>query len=456
MVKHFVLDTNILLHYPTAMVDGFDDNHVIITGTTLQELDKKKEMRGEIGYNAREAIRILDSLREKGDLLKGVSLPNKGKLSIEPDGINVKNLPQGYSLDVADNRIISTCVYLNERYYTKYPVRLVTNDISLRVNASTCGILVESYRNDHVGQSEYTGHVDLDVDKMLIDEVYATKRVNWKSDELLENQFVTLHAGSSSCLSVFRRGCLELIQPKTFCSWIKPLNAMQTYAMWALSQPHDELPLVILCGVAGTAKTFLSLAAGMDSTYVKLSTGDKSYKRMKNRTNSIYDKIILSRPTTGYEGLGFLPGDLEQKLDPLVRSFYDNMEQILKQGNAEESYEQIKMQMDDILSSGVVELCALDFIRGRSISDAYIICDECQNAAQPKIRDVVTRTAKRSKMVLAGDPSQIDIPTLDAWNNGLVYAKECMKGSSTTAIVTFESKQSVRSPLAKEALERMK
>ena len=282
------------------------------------------------------------------------------------------------------------------------------------------------------------------VHSAMINEIYEKGFV--ESDKAYyPNQFVTLctdnEFNKKSALTVYQDGYLKLIGKQKTFGHIKPLNAMQTYAIWALRQPAEVIPLVILIGPAGTAKTLLSLAVGMEFTYAG------SYEAK-------YNKVLLSRPNgIGFSNIGFLPGDLDQKLSPLMASYYDNMEVIL--GFEDEDREQIRIQMEDILETGVVELCSLDFIRGRSLQNTYIICDEAQNASKGLIRDVVTRAGRGSKVILAGDPEQIDVPSLDKYNNGLVFAASTMMDSQYSAIITFDNSQSVRSELAKEAIRRM-
>ena len=182
MIKNYLLDTNILLQNPQSLF-GFEDNNVYLCGTTMQELDSKKTAPGELGYNARECCRILDGLRETGDLTKGVVLhtaaePKKcGKLYVEPDGVDQGLLPKGFKIDVPDNRIISTCLYLNQEKLREKPIVLVTNDISMRVNASICGLHVEGYRNDQIAETDYTGQTDITVLSSLIDRLYAEKSI---------------------------------------------------------------------------------------------------------------------------------------------------------------------------------------------------------------------------------------------------------------------------------------
>ena len=432
------------------MVEGFDDNIVVISGTTLQELDKKKTVGGEIGYKARESCRILDEMRMKGDIIKGIPLKNKGVLMVEPDGVKQEYLPEGFNITVPDNRIISTCIHL-DRQNPEKPVTLVTNDISMRINATACGVRVEGYRNDQIEESGYTGHSVHEVSGEKITEIYTSEALKVTARDqkkYTENEFVTLkeRGGQASALSVYRNGALHLIKQQTSYGGTKPKNAMQSYALWALSAPAEEIPLVVLSGPAGTAKTFLSLAAGMDKTYVGQKNSDGAYSR-----------IIISRPSAGgFNEMGFLPGDMKHKLDPLLSPYYDNM-QILLAGNGKykEDPEQVRIHMDDMFDRGIIEILALSFIRGRSLMDTYLICDEAQNASRSLIRDVITRAGKGTKIVVCGDPNQIDQPTLDRRNNGLVYAMETMKGSPLAAIIKFDAENSVRSELAKEAVKRM-
>ena len=454
MVKRFVLDTNILMLDPNALF-GFADNDVILTSTTLQELDNNKTAAGELGHHAREAIRLIEEARSDGDLVKGVRLKNGGTLYVEPDGIDAKYLPNGFFLEKTDNRIISSCSYLQElenASASPKPVILVSNDIAMRISASV--ILgadhVEHYKNRmSVEGQEFTGYIDLDVGPEVIDALYRDGRWSGEKtqagrqwdDELTENLFVTLHAGQQSALSVYQNGELRPVRPKRIFGGVKPMNALQTYAIWALTNP--DIPLVILLGPAGTAKTFLSLAAGLEQTY----TSQKASDRM-------YQKMLISRPNAeaGDPGFGYLPGSLQEKMQPLLLPYYDNLENLF----SGEDRSTAKTQVEDLFSAGVIELCALSFIRGRSLTNSFLICDEAQNATRLLIRDVVTRAGHGTKVVLAGDPEQVDSLYLDKYSNGLVFAAECFKDSPMAAVIKFGDGQSVRSPLAKEALRRMK
>jgi len=445
MHKHYVLDTNIILEDPQSMLNGFEDNTIVLTATTLQELDRKKESGGEVGYKARECCRILDDLRRKGDLLKGVDIPSGGKLRVEPSGVDQQNLPSGYSLDRADNRILSTCVYLAHRYSSE-PVVLVSNDISMRVNASICGVAVETYRNSIVEDTGYTGHRDEYVDGSVIDALYHDGSIELPDTIInaAENEFVTLHSGMQSALSVHRGGVLQLIKNEPLFGGITPLNAMQSYAIWALRAPVEEIPLVILMGPAGTEKTFLSLAVGLTETYTDQHHGGK------------YQQMIILRPIAESFGeVGFLPGNLYEKLEPTLAPFMDNIETIFQKAHPNETRDEISQYSRDIFQDGTIDICGLSFIRGRSLNNRYLICDEAQNASQTLIRDVITRAGIGTKVVLCGDPNQIDVPNLDKRTNGLTMAATLMQGIPECAFLKLSSQQAVRSRLSKIAVERM-
>ena len=461
MIKNFLLDTSTLLQNPDNLF-GFQDNNVWLSGTTLQELDAKKSQPGEAGHNARETVRILDDLRKKGDLEKGVPLKNGGKLFIEADGVKKELLPDGFSLNVPDNRIISTCLYLNGNRCKKSPIILLTNDISMRVNASICGIRVEEIRNDRIEKTGYRGHIDLDVTSGLINTLYANKSLQANmikgklhdigtditKDDLHENEFITLHAGKQSALSVYRDGILHPVREQTVFGGITPLNKMQAYALYALMAPVEDIPLVILSGQAGTSKTFLSLAAGMSQTYIGQGTEDARY-----------GKMLISRPNsqTTDPGFGFLPGDLGDKMTPLIASYTDNLDVILRGKHGKnENRDQIRMQIDDLFENGSIELCPLSYIRGRSLMNSYIICDEAQNGTKGLIKDVITRAGRGTKVIVAGDVTQVDNTTLDEWNNGLSYCISRLAGKSKyVAYIDFPDTCCVRSPLAEMAIQLM-
>ena len=478
MVKNYVLDTNICLSDAQNLL-RFSDNNVILTGVTLEEIDLKKNFAGEIGYQARECARILDDLRSHGDLRRGVRVNDSGGMLFVyymSSSQARQWLPAGFDASKNDNRIIAACRKLNHEMAQNnsflmtdaayredtdtagvmegaFPERtvLVTADRMMRVNAELAGVEVQSYKNEQVETTGYTGHIEASVESDILTEFYHDKSISASvlgdtSSDLLENEFVTLRNGSLRALSVHRNGLLYRVADQNMYNGFTPLNKMQTYALWALKQ--EDIPLVILLGPAGSAKTFLALAAGLDQVYEGQDRGDGRYGR-----------ILISRPNAQANdpGFGFLPGTLEEKMEPLLLPYMDNLEILLSgPGKTKESREQIQIQIDDLLSVGILEVCALSYIRGRSLTNTYLIMDEAQNATRSLIRDVITRAGNGAKIILAGDPEQCDNPQLDSRNNGLIFAKEAMKGSSLCAVVQFDSTNSVRSKLSREAVSRMK
>lgn len=468
MKKIFIPDTNVIISGTkdgkdilTGFVGGQDANDIVITGTVLQELDKLKSYPGDIGYNAREFIHSLNELRLKGDLTKGVSL-KRGKVIVEPDGVKAEYLPAGFDISSPDNRIISTCIYLAKKHPRSHYV-FISNDFSCCVNADICfkaanvKIVIEGYENSKVRDEDlvYTGHCEIATDKRTIDKFYEKKVLSPDEivtlsiedndiGDLTENEFFTFTCGSQSALSVYQHGNFTLIpsdQSLGSGGWIKPKNKFQAYAIWLLK--NEDIPLKILIGSPGTGKTFLSLAAGMDKTI-----GTKKH-------GARYDALLISRPITGFKEVGFMPGDLDDKLRYNNLSFTDNISQILKHGGKEDN-EQIDIQVNDLFATKTIEVCGLSFIRGRSLSDSFLICDEAQNANATLMRDVVTRAGEGTSVVLSGDPNQIDVSFLNKYTNGLEFAASRMRGSDKCAILRFSAEASVRSPLAKEAAERMR
>ena len=442
MVKNYILDTNILFSSPNA-VYGFEDNNVIITGTTLQELDKLKTAPGETGYNARESIRNIEKIMTDNDADSSniFVLDNGGRLILEPDGVDPANIPNGYDINIPDNRIISTVKTLmsvnsNDTYI------LVTNDVSMRVNARVCDVNVESYKNDHLSSEEkYTGKTTIEIPYSIINSIYAEKMYDIS---LFENEFITLKSGTATVLTIHKtvagKKCLCKIPDEITPYGITPKNTSQRFALTALMAPVDEIPLVILSGAAGTAKTFLSLAAGLDQTNA-----------------GVYNKVLISRNNiTLDDDFGYLPGEMEDKMRPLLAPFYDNLESLIRGKDSDESNENIQMQIDDYFATGTVAVCPLAYMRGRSITGSFLIVDEAQNASRSQMRDIITRVGKGTKLVICGDPTQIDNPKLDKCNNGLIYAAEMMKGSPKCAQIMFNASDSVRSSLATEALKRLK
>ena len=461
MVKSFILDTSVILSSGTGggknVLYGFgggaDENNVVITGTVLQELDRKKDAPGEVGYNARDFIRKLDELRAQGDLTKGVKI-ERGMVIIEPNGVKEDLLPAGFSISSPDNRIISTCIYLAKKNPQNAYV-YVSNDVSCRCNADACfkaarvNIPIQSYHNDRIILEEYNGFIEKEIeDYSVIEKIYKESKnknsfENPTEEELVENEFIRLYSGTLSALLINKNNRLQLIKDKDVSAFgITPRNALQSFALYALLAPPEDIPLVILNGPAGTGKTFLALAAGLEKTY-------------DDKRNALYDRIMITRNNAipEKENLGYLKGTLEDKMAPLLLPYQDALISLLKK-DEDESMDYINAHVEDLFESGVIEMFSMAYIRGRSIPDAYIIVDEAQNLTRTQMRDLLTRCSNGTKLVLSGDLNQIDAPYLDKYTSGLSYALQKMKGP-LCAEITFSEKECQRSPLASAALERL-
>lgn len=458
MKKTYVLDTNILMTSPNALF-GFADNDVVITGTTLQELDAHKGDSGERGYNTRETVRLLESLRKQGSLIKGVKTWDGGRIMLEPDMVDASVLPTGYNIEVPDNRIIATVLKMGQSEKYQMPVILVTNDLSMKINASACGALVEGYRNESIESSsneQYSGKRFIDtVTDEDIDNLYAAGKEGVEAaftgtDDLVENEYLIMKGASKSAIGIHRNGRIYIVDAKSVPAYrdIKPRNASQRMLMHALNAPVDEIPLVIAKGPAGTGKTMLAIACGLAHTYNKLSRSSGKYE------DNDYDQILITRSNTISDNdLGFLPGDLEEKMSPLVAPFMDNMQTIF--AGKEHDLATAKQQIDFVMERGFVRIEAVGYLRGRSISRSYLIVDEAQNLTVNQALEIVTRAGEGTKVVLLGDPNQIDARYLDKRNNGLVFTAEKMKGSPLCAQITFEEDEAQRSALCIEAAKRL-
>ena len=473
--KNYVLDTNILISNPYSLF-GFEDNNIYITTVTMQELDSKKTAPGEVGWGAREAIRILEECRTTGDLstngisLKKVSekLPTASKQYIPADissklyildGMEsiYEVLPKTFK-DSPDNQIIARTVKfkLYKESQSKEKVILVTNDASMRINASLVKLEAQEYKNDSIkDDSHYTGMTELYVPAEAINKIYLDKTLNLSDympteniPKLYENEFLIMKSSSNpdnTALGIYNKALniASLITTKKVYG-VTPKNAAQVFALYALTAPASEIPLVILKGAAGSAKTFLSLAAGLDSIDIN-GRGNRS----------LYNKVLITRNNvTSDDDFGYLPGDIDEKMTPLLAPFYDNLESLVR-GSSDESNEQVQMQINDFFDSGMIKVCPLAYMRGRSITHSYLIVDEAQNSTRLQMRDIITRAGEGTKVVICGDPKQIDNIRLDRYNNGLVFAADKMKDSPLCAQITFGEHESVRSSLASEALRRL-
>ena len=457
MIKIYVIDTNVLLDAPYAL-ESFEDNAVILPMVVLEELDHFKKAEGEIGVNARKVIRYLDQQRQKGDLTEGVVLESGGTLRVEKNFVDVQ-LPEDLPVERMDNRILKVCIGLTET--REEQVILVTKDILLRIKAQILGIEAENFTTDQVSEHEnqYTGRCEVYVPEEVFknfkkkgvpaDQVYILKEDGENQvPKLEENQFVILRADQSTKKTQLGRvedGIIKKLDYRKQSPYgISPRNAGQYFLQEALMQPADKAPLVIVKGMAGTSKTFYSLAVGLE--------------KLLNHPTGEYRRILVCRPNAQFDDdIGFLPGDEQEKISPLMRPVIDNLEQLID-SSEEERYqdeEVLKGKLDEIFERGIIQAEALNFIRGRSIVKTYLIIDEAQNTTPAQIKGIITRAGKDTKIILLGDPGQIDRPFLDERTNGPSYASEHMKGSPLCWQITMAAEECERSALAMEAVRRL-
>lgn len=453
MIKTYVVDTNVLIQAPDALY-CFEDNQVVLPVVVLEELDHLKKAEGEKGANARAAIRNLEQLRHKGDLLSGVKLGQGGSIRIETNFVDVK-LPPDLPDDKMDNRILKVCKGLEG------DVVLVTKDILLRIKAQIIGVKAEDFTAEQVPErsDQYQGRTEVYVPEesfkdykkkgIPIDQLYVMDETGEKrKPELTENQFILLKADQSTKKTVLGRVSKTKIVPLEYGKHrpygISPRNAGQYFLQEALMQPAETAPLVIVKGMAGTAKTFYSLAVGLE--------------KLLNNPTGEYRRMMISRPNAQFDSdIGFLPGDEQEKISPLMRPVIDNLEQLID-SNEEKRYEkeeELAGKIEEIFGRVLIKTEALNYIRGRSIVQTYLIIDEAQNMTPNQVKGIITRAGKGTKIILLGDPNQIDRPFLDERTNGLSFAAEHMKGSSLCWQVTLTAEECERSLLAMDAVKRL-
>ncbi|MDI3279895.1 MAG: PhoH family protein [Bacillota bacterium] len=428
MKKTFVLDTSVLLHDPMAMY-SFQDNDVIIPLAVIEEVDGQKRREDQVGRHARRVSAELDALRARGQLNRGVMLEQGGTLRVELNHQGWEALPLGLDRNKTDNRILAVALALSRQEGVPQPVILVSKDINMRVKADAIGIQAQDYRTNKVDIEElYTGYRRLPVPPALIDRFYAEGEL--PLDLLPEaepplaffpHQFLALEDENGTGKSALGRveAQRQKLLPLRFGQvdlWgIKARNREQRFALELLL--NDEIRLVTLVGRAGTGKTLLALAAGL-------------YKVTEENT---YRKLLVSRPVIPLgRDLGFLPGDVEEKLRPWMQPLYDNLELIFSGREKGGKLEHVVQGLKDL---NVLEIEALSYIRGRSIPGQYFILDEAQNLSPHEIKTVITRVGEGTKIVLTGDPYQIDHPYLDSSSNGLTYLVERLKEEPLTGHV---------------------
>ena len=440
MKKTFVLDTNVILHNPDA-ITSFADNVVLLPIEVLEELDKFKRNNDEKGRNARIAIRMLDGLRRKGTPGEGYPLENGGVLKIVTKQDNKKVGDLGLSSSIVDNRILFTAFLSKEKGEN---VIFVSKDINARIKADAIGITSVDFEKQKVDFDRlYSGYRELKVKGEDIDSFYQKKEFPIEENTLLANEFAILQDENDPKRTAIGRYKKEygilmpLIFNKTHVMSIRPRNKEQTMALELLL--NDDINLVTLMGPAGTGKTLLAIAAGLQKVM---------------RDNS-YTGILISRPVMPLgQDIGYLPGTKEEKLENWMGPIYDNLEYIFNAEKKEKGAKvKTKTQIDKYMKEDIIELEAMTFMRGRSIPDRFIIIDEAQNMTPHEIKTILSRAGNHTKMILTGDPYQIDNPYLDSSSNGLAYCVEKLKGQKMYGHMTLlKSERSSLASLVAELL----
>ncbi|SHE95286.1 PhoH-like ATPase [Desulfacinum infernum DSM 9756] len=413
----YVLDTNVLLHDPDALF-SFPNARLVIPLAVIEEIDDQKKRQDEVGRNARLASRRLDELRSRGPLSRGVPLPNGGSLRIELNHLDISSLPAVLAPHKYDNRILALAQSLAGQESSR--VVLVTKDLNLRIKADVLGITTQDYDSDKVNYSElYDGFRTLSVSGSEINSFFREQALPVPEGvNLHPNEFAVLKNQvnpSQSALARHRDGTLTPLRFAGTTIWgLSARNKEQKLAMELLLD--DAVRVVTLVGRAGTGKTLLALAAGLEKVVEQHA----------------YHRLLVTRPVVPVgNDLGYLPGSREEKLRPWMQPIHDNLELLFQ--DADDPSEPI----DHLLQRGVLQMETFTYIRGRSIPNQFILCDEAQNLTPSMVKTLITRVGKGTKIVFTGDPDQIDHPYLDAGSNGLTYLVERLKMERLAGHITL-------------------
>lgn len=410
MDKVFVIDTNVILFDPVAIL-RFGKNDVLIPLVVVEEVDRFKRDQNENGRNARHFSRIVDDLRKHGSLNEGVKLEGGGRLIITVDRV-LKNENKIFDLTTADNKILATALSLKEE---GRKVLLVSKDINLRLKADILKIPAEDYGKKDVSVDQlYTGQQTHEVSADLLTTFEKERFLpleNAKELGFFPNEYLLVQEKgnerrrSLGRYSLQKKGIVPLIPMREGVWGIYPKNMEQQFALDALL--NDEINLVSLVGRAGTGKTLMAIAAGLEKTI----------------THEKYSRLLVSRPIQPMgKDLGFLPGDVNEKLAPWMQPIFDNMDFLFGQYRSDST-----ASYEELINHGLLHIEPLTYIRGRSIPGQYLIVDEAQNLSPHEVKTIITRAGEGTKIVLTGDCYQIDSPYLDEVNNGLAYCVERLK-----------------------------
>ena len=419
--KTYVLDTSVYLTNADCIY-AFKNNDIHVPLKVFEEIDKHKKRQDAVGAQARKIIRIWDDLRSKGSLEKGIRI-RKGLgivKAVSSSGVTKEDLPSDLDISIPDHLILATALKVQRESARK--VILVSRDINMRVIADAIGLQCEDFQNQQIvdnSESIFTGYSTILVDDQVIDQFYEKKEVYLDNSTLHPNQYLMLVSNANEKKTALARFIndatpLRQLTPASTRVWgIKPRNKEQSFLLDALMDPSVEIITAI--GKAGSGKTICAIAAGLEQTI-----DDAAAK---------YTRIIVSRPVQPLgKDIGFLPGTLEEKMSPWLMPIQDNLQFLM--GND-------KITLDIYMQKGTIEIEALTYIRGRSISNAFIIIDEAQNLTTHELKTIITRVGEGTKIVLTGDVEQIDNVYIDATTNGLTHAVEKFKKFDLASHVTL-------------------
>jgi len=433
MTRTYVLDTNVLLHDPGSL-HRFQEHTVVIPIWVIEEVDRFKREVTDLGRNARQVSRELDALRRQGPLSQGVTLENGGTVRVVLDRDD-SVLPPTIRSDSADNLILGAALSLKRR---GEEVVLVTKDTNLRVKADAMGLQAEDYETDKIQVEElYAGWRQVTVPRETVDGLYHRRSVPCPIPDLLPNELLHLLDDSNPAHTALARhnpqlNTLEPLEDLKPLWGITPRNREQRFALDLLL--NDRIPLVTLVGKAGTGKTLLAMAAGLH----------------KVSDQQVYQRLLVTRPIFPMgRDIGYLPGELEEKLKPWMQPIFDNLELLLSLSYSNRGHDAYQ----ELVEQRILQIEALTYIRGRSIPQQFMVVDEAQNLTPHEVKTIITRAGEHTKIVLTGDPYQIDNPYIDASSNGLTYAVERLKDSPLTAHMTLSRGE--RSELAEAAANRL-
>ena len=418
--KVYVLDTSVYLTNAECIY-AFENNDIHVPLKVFEEIDKHKKRQDAVGAQARKIIRIWDELRASGSLQKGVRI-RKGLgviKSINASSLLPEDLPSDLDRSIPDHLIIATALKAQRESARK--VILVSRDINMRVIADAVGLVSQDFLNNQIVDNSdniYTGYTQVLVDDQIIDRFYEKQSVYLEDVNLQPNQYVMMVSSANekkTALGKFINSSMPLEQLlKGAKIWgIKPRNKEQQFLMDALMDP--KIQIVTAIGKAGSGKTICAIAAALEQTI--------------DERNQTYSRVIVSRPVQPLgKDIGFLPGTMEEKMSPWLMPIQDNLQFLM--GND-------KVTLDIYMQKGTIEIEALTYIRGRSISNAFIIIDEAQNLTTHELKTIITRVGEGTKIVLTGDVEQIDNVYIDATSNGLTHAVEKFKKFELASHVTL-------------------